>query len=383
MYSRILTPPKTSYFLLGARGTGKSTFLKKTYPKAKFINLLDESLYQSYLANIGLFYQELSGLQAGSRVVVDEIQRLPSLLNEVHRLIEENALIFVLSGSSARKLKSSGVNLLAGRALNCYMHPFVPEEIGKDFNLNQALRYGLIPINYSAADTEATLKAYTETYLKEEIKAEALVRNLPGFARFLSVAALSHGQILSISSTARDAEVSRTTVEGFYNIIEDTLIGFKLPAYDAKLRVREKKRPKFYFIDPGLVRAIKKNFGTVTPEEKGHLLEGLIAQILRAYKDYKNLYDDLYYWSPADTKKTEIDFLLKKKDQFVAIEVKSSKTVSKADLYGLNAINELKGLQKRIIIYLGDRKRSIDGIKILPLGDFLKLLTNSKDLFSQ
>ncbi len=378
MYPRIFNPPQSSYFLLGARGTGKSTLLKQLYPKATHINLLDESLYQSYLADIGLFYQELSGLKKGTTVVVDEIQRLPALLNEVHRLIEENHLKFVLSGSSARKLRRSGVNLLAGRALNCSLHPFVPEELRRDFNLDRALSTGLIPINVRAQDPLATLKAYTQTYLKEEIQSEALVRNLQGFARFLPIAALYHGQILSVSATARDAEVSRTTVEGYFSILEDTLIGFKWPAYSAKLRVREKKHPKFYFIDPGIVRALKKLYGPVAPEEKGHLFEGLLAQILRAYKDYQDLYDEHYYWSPADAQKTEVDFLLTRGKQTIAIEAKSKKKLSKSDFLGLEAILDLKGLERRILVYLGQKKLKVDGIEVLPFEDFCQLLSDAK-----
>ncbi len=378
MYNRMFKPPQSSYFLLGPRGTGKSLFLREKYRGSTYVNLLDENLYQSYLADVGLFYQQLVGLNRGETVVVDEIQRLPHLLNEVHRLIEENGLRFVLSGSSARKLRRSGVNLLAGRALNCYMHPFTPEELGDDFSLDEALKRGTIPLCFSSPHPTATLKAYTQTYLKEEIQNEAIVRNLPGFARFLPVAALYHGQVLNVASAARDAEVSRTTIEGYFGILEDTLIGFKWPAYESGIRVREKKKPKFYFVDPGLVRALKRSSGEVSPEERGHLFEGFIAQILRAYRDYRDLYDEHFYWAPAEANKTEVDFLLTRGKNLIAIECKSSQRVSKTDLMGLNAVKEMNSVKRRILVFLGERKRTVDGIEILPLRDFLALLEQGR-----
>lgn len=378
MYSRKFTPPKSSYFLFGPRGAGKSTFLRKHYPEATYINLLDERKYQSYLSDPGQFYQEVALLEPKSTVIVDEIQRLPPLLNEVHRLIEENKLKFILSGSSARKLRKAGVNLLAGRVLKKALHPFLPEELKKDFKLSEALQFGLIPIVFSAEDKKETLEAYTQTYLKEEIQAEALVRNLSGFARFLPVAALMHGQRLSLSSLARDSGVARSTIESFFSILEDTLVGFQLPAYEGKLRVRVKKRPKFYFIDAGLVRALKKQYGGLAHEEIGPLFEGLIGQILRAYKDYNNLFDEWYCWSPAEAKQTEVDFLLKKENKFIAIECKSGKKLSSKDLKGLRAISDLKGLHRKILVFNGESSRKIDDIEALTLNDFLSLLSKNK-----
>lgn len=378
MYSRKFNPPKSSYFLFGPRGAGKSTFLRKHYPKATYINLLDEQRYQSYLSDPGQFYQEVSALKPQSTVIVDEVQRLPPLLNEVHRLIEENKLKFILSGSSARKLRKAGVNLLAGRVLKRAMHPFVPEELKKDFKLSEALEFGLIPIVFSAEEKKETLEAYAQTYLKEEIQAEALVRNLSGFARFLPIAALMHGQRLSFSSIARDSGVARSTIESFFSILEDTLVGYQLPAFEGRLRVRVKKRPKFYFIDSGLVRALKKNYGKLAHEEIGPLFEGLIGQILRAYKDYNSLFDEWYCWSPAEAKQTEVDFLLKKENKFIAIECKSSQKVTSKDLKGLKAISELKGLQRKILVFNGDFSRKIDDIEVLTFDDFLSLLSNDQ-----
>lgn len=249
-----------SFFLFGPRGTGKTTWVRQVFPEAYRIDLLDEALYQSYLADIGLFAQQLRAVPRESWVVVDEVQRIPTLLNEVHRFMEERNLRFVLCGSSARKLKQSGTNLLAGRALRKFMHPFLPEELGERFDVEETLCWGSLPVIWAAPDKKGALEAYVTMYLKEEIKAEAIVRNLPAFARFFPLAALFHGQVLNISGLSRDAGVSRTTVTGYLEVLEDTLLAFRLPAYPAGLPVREKKHPKLYWADPGLVRPFKNRW---------------------------------------------------------------------------------------------------------------------------
>ena len=276
---RVLETPKMSFFLFGPRGTGKTTWLRERFPNAHRIDLLNEALYQSFLADIGLFAQQLRAIERGSWVVVDEVQRIPALLNEVHRFMEERNLRFVLCGSSARKLKQSGTNLLAGRALRKFMHPFLPEELGTRFDLEEILCWGSLPVIWTAPDKKGALEAYAVMYLKEEIKAEAIVRNLPAFARFFPLAALFHGQILNVSGLSRDAGVSRTTAAGYIEVLEDTLLAFRLPAYRAKLRVREQKHPKLYWVDPGLVRAVQKQHGPLSSQEKGPLFEGWIASL--------------------------------------------------------------------------------------------------------
>src|SRR5881296_65526 len=257
---RLLRAPRQSFFLFGPRGVGKSTWVREELPRAHRIDLLDEARYQSYLTQPALFADELRALPAGATVCVDEIQRLPSLLNEVHRFIEERRLRFVLCGSSARKLKQQGTNLLAGRALRRGLHPFVPAELGDAFDLETALAFGSLPIIWQAPSRTDALVAYAQMYLREEIQAEALVRNLPGFARFLPVAALFHAQTLNVTSVARDAGVARNTVTGYLQVLQDNLLAFTLPAYQARLRVREQKHPKFYWTDPGLPRAMKRQF---------------------------------------------------------------------------------------------------------------------------
>ncbi len=378
-FPRILTPPESSFFLFGPRGAGKSTWLRMTYPDAHTIQLLNESLYQSYLADAGLFGRELEALPDGSRVVVDEIQRLPALLNEVHRFMEEKRLRFVLCGSSARKLKTAGTNLLAGRAVRRSLHGFVPEELGPRFDLNAALRHGTLPVILAAADRKDALLAYVEMYLKEEIQAEALVRNLPGFARFLPIAALFHGQVINTASLARDAGVARTTVAGYIEILEDTLLAFRLPAFEGRLRVRERKHPKLYWADPGLVAGITRRFDAPSPDETGHRLEGFVAGLLRAYRDYRGLFDAFYYWAPSEAARTEVDFLLERGGEFVAVEVKSAKRFSEPLCAGLRAVEGLSGLARRILVHLGDRPlRTRDGIDVLPIGRFIDAVAQDR-----
>jgi uncharacterized protein len=369
--SRILTAPAQSFFLLGPRGSGKSTWLRVTLPDAYVVNLLAEETYQRLLASPGLFAAELRALSADRWVIIDEVQRLPNLLNEVHRFIEEKRLRFVLCGSSARKLKRADVNLLAGRALRRAMHPFVPEELRTLFDLDAALQFGLLPIVWDSPAPDETLAAYAQLYLKEEIQAEALVRNLPGFARFLPLAALFHGQTVNVTNIAREAGVARTTVAGYLDILEETLLCFRLPAYEAKLRVRERKLPKWYWCDPGIVRAMKRTSGSVTPEERGALFEGLVAQLLRAYKDYRGCCDEMYYWAPAGKSETEVDFLLVQGTAYVAVEVKSGHTFIEAWCKGLRAVASLAGLRRRIIVYpSGPVMQTTDGIEVWPFHHF-------------
>jgi predicted AAA+ superfamily ATPase len=361
---------------MGPRGAGKSTWLRSNFTGAHVIDLLSEEKFQQLLADPGLFSHEVRSLKTGSWVVVDEIQRLPQLLNEVHRMLEEKRLRFVLCGSSARKLRRAGVNLLAGRALNRAMHPFLPEEIGEGFDLDQALQNGLLPVVWDSDARADTLSAYTQSYLKEEIQAEALVRNLPGFARFLPIAAIFHGQTINISTIARDAGVARTTVAGYLDILEETLICFRLPAYEAKLRVRERRHPKWYWCDPGLVRAMKRSFGPVVPEERGALFEGLVAQVIRAYRDYQGVCEEIFYWAPSGRSATEVDFLLKQEGRFTAIEAKAGSRFTEGWCQGLRAASDLKGLARRLVVYpRGPVLKTPDGIDVLPFHEFASLLS--------
>ena len=364
-YPRLIRPPGQSFFLLGVRGVGKSTWARAQFPDAPRIDLLDEARYQDYLADPSLFAADLQSAPPGSWVVVDEIQRLPNLLNEVHRHIEDRRLNFALLGSSARKLKASGVNLLAGRALHKTMHPLIPAELGDDFDLDAALDTGTIPLVWVADDRRAVLESYVRLYLREEVRAEGLVRNLPGFARFLPVAALYHGQVVNISGIARDCGVARTTVQGYLDILEDTLLAYRLPAFQPRLRVRERRHPKLYWIDPGLVRAVKKLHGPIAPEERGALLEGWVLHLLRAHGEQGGLFDELHYWAPHPANRTEVDFLLRRDSELVAIEVKSQPRYHTGMLPGLRAIAALPGVTRRVLAYGGKRSfRTGDGIDV-------------------
>ena len=378
-YDRILMPPRErSFFLFGMRGSGKSTWARSMLPDAHRIDLLDEGLYQSFLREPGLFANELRTLPRRSTVVVDEIQRIPGLLNEVHRFIEDRQMRFVLLGSSARKLKQAGTNLLAGRALHRQMFPLLPRELGAEFDLAEVLRHGSLPVIWAAPDRREALEAYGQMYLKEEIQAESLVRNLPGFARFLPVAAVFHGQVLSVAGLARDAGVARTTVEGYLGILADTHLAWLLPGYEARLRVKERRHPKLYFVDSGVVRAVKREFHSPTAAERGPLFEGWIGQLLRAYGEPASgtghPFDGLWYWAPTDGQ-IEVDFLIQAEKRFTAVEAKAKTSLVSRDFAGLRAIDGLAGLGRRVIVYLGDRpQRTEDGIDVLPVAAFLTAL---------
>jgi uncharacterized protein len=377
IYPRLLQSPRQSFFLFGMRGVGKSHWARHQFPDAPRFDLLDEGLYQIYLRDPGRFGRELRAIPPGSWVVVDEIQRLPPLLNEVHRAIEDRRLRFVLLGSSARKLKQAGTNLLAGRAVRRLMLPLLPEELRADFDLARVLRYGSLPVIWQSEDPDDSLSAYVQLYLREEIQAEALVRNLPGFARFLPVAALFHGQVLNAAGLARDAGVARSTVLGYLDILADTHVAWLVPAFEAHLRVKERQHPKLYWIDPGVVRAIRQDRHAPTPQERGSLFEGWIATVLRAYGDpdlgLGNRFDGLFYWSSPGPSATEVDFIVRRRSAAVAIEVKAKTAITSHDLKGLRAIAELPGLSRRLVVFLGDRaERTADGIDVLPVQDFLR-----------
>jgi predicted AAA+ superfamily ATPase len=371
-YHRLLRSPSVSFFLFGMRGVGKTTWARERFPQAFQVNLLREDAYQAYLADSRLFRRQLAELSSGDWVVVDEIQRLPWLLNEIHALIEEQGLRFVLLGSSARKLRRAGVNLLGGRALEKMMPPLLPCELGSAFSLEEVLRFGSLPLVWNAPSKKDQLEAYVQLYLKEEIQAEALVRNLPGFARFLPVASLFHGQVLNVEGLARDSGVARSTVQGYLDILEDTLLAFRVRAFEGRLRVKERRHPKLYWLDSGVVRAARKQFHSPSSEERGSLFEGLIAQLLRAHNALGGgLYDELYYWAVGKTK-LEVDFLLQRGDHYIAIEVKASDRLDSMAFAGLKAIADLPGVTRRILVYLGEQKfRHEAGVEVLPLDRFL------------
>src|SRR5438034_3096288 len=372
VYPRLLRAPRGSFFLFGVRGVGKSTWVRENFPEAYVIDLLDESRYQQLVANPALLAPELRTVARDRVIVLDEVQRVPALLNEVHRAIERDRRRFVLLGSSARRFKTVNTNLLAGRATLRTMYPLVPAELGRDFDLDRVLRFGSIPLVWQADDPTSTLEAYTQLYVREEIRAEALVRNLPGFLRFFPVAALFHGQVVNVAGLARDAAAARTTVEGYLGILQDTLLATIVPAFEARLRVRERQHPKIYWVDPGLVRAAKRQLGPIAAEERGPLLEGWILTVLRAHNEVTRFFDEISYWAPAQARQTEVDFLLRRGRDYLALEIKAQRRFSAPQLSGLRAIADLPRLVRRVLVYLGDRRlKTEDGIEVWPLGVLL------------
>ncbi|NOY08224.1 MAG: ATP-binding protein [Spirochaetes bacterium] len=378
MYTRMLQKPKNSILLFGARGTGKSTWIRRHFDDAVIYNLLDtrESLRLERRPHI--LFNELESLNPETWVVLDEVQKVPALLDEVHRLIESRGLRFVLCGSSAHKLKRTGVNLLAGRAIVTHMFPLTSAELKEDFDVNRALVYGTLPIAITGEDPEGFLTTYTETYLNEEIRAEALTRNVGSFSRFLEIAARQNSQVTNITNIAREALVSRTTLHNYFEILVDTLIGYWVPAWKLKRATKQISHPKFYLFDTGIARALTGRLPyPPTQEELGHLFENMIFNEIKAYLSYNKLHYRVYFWRNYDG--TEVDLLCETKNGFVAIEMKASYEWQKRFSRGLNRIQtELSPARVMCYgIYRGQRTAKFDNIEILPVTHFLEMLWNN------
>ena len=376
MYTRCATLPDHSFFLFGPRATGKTTWLRQHLGEALWFNLLLEDDYLPLLASARSFRERVEARAAGSWIVVDEVQRLPGLLDEVHDLISRRGddYKFALSGSSARKLRRLDVNLLAGRVIERAMFPLVARELGSDFSLDAVLRFGSLPGIYTDAKYRVEkLRAYVHTYLRQEIQQEALVRDLGSFHRFLKIAALMHGQVVNQASIARDAAVARTTVQRFFDTLVDTLVGHLVPAWQAKAKVREHGKPKFYLFDPGVVRAIRDVADEPLAEiESGALLEGYILHELRAAIAYQGLGGEVCYWSTPGSK--EIDFIWVKGAKRVAIEVKNSRTWRAEYAKTINEFLDAGRLTRGFVVYRGRERYRSGGVDGLPVEEFLSLL---------
>jgi predicted AAA+ superfamily ATPase len=376
MYTRLATVPDHSFFLFGPRATGKTTWLRRHLGDALWFNLLLEDDYLPLLASARTLRERIEAQAPGTWVVVDEVQRLPGLLNEVHDLISRHGddYKFALSGSSARKLRRLDVNLLAGRVIERGMFPLVARELEADFSLDTVLRFGSLPGIYSDERYRVDkLRAYVHTYLRQEIQQEALVKDLGSFHRFLKVAALMHGQVVNQAAISRDAAVARTTVQRFFETLVDTLVGYLLPAWQAKAKVREYGKPKFYFFDPGVVRGIRDVVDEpLADADSGALLEGFILHELRAAIAYQGLGGELFYWSTPGSK--EIDFIWVKGSRRVAVEVKSSRQWRSRYARTINEFLEDGRVTRGFVVYRGKehyRSGRVDG---LPVEDFLSLL---------
>lgn len=367
---RVLNLPllleRKSHFLFGPRQTGKTSLLRRRLGGARIYDLLDSSIFLALSQNPRRIGQELGSQDR--LVAIDEIQRLPELLNEVHRLIEERGVRFLLTGSSARKLRRGGVNLLGGRARTKYLHPLTFRELGDRFDLNRALGVGLLPSIYFSDDPRADLEAYVGSYLQQEIMAEGATRNVPAFSRFLKVAGFCNGTIVNFTNVANDSQVARTTVYEYFEILKDTLILYELPAW----RKTKKRKPlassKYYFFDVGVVSAIQgRVFRPGTPE-LGEAFETYLMHELTSYRDYLSG-QPLSYW--RSTSGFEVDFVI---SDHTAVEVKAKENLSLSDIKPLRALAEEKLLKRYICVSLEPRRRTIEGINILPVRDFLQEL---------
>lgn len=371
---RSFKPPKEqSYFLFGPRGVGKSRLLSQLYPKALFIDLLHERTLTLFLSQPERLVSLIHPMKDNSVVVIDEVQRAPSLLSSVHRIMESNEfpkIKFVLTGSSSRKLKKAGVDLLAGRALIKNLYPFTAFEMGPSFNMKRALETGLVPLVVSANYPQETLDAYIGIYLKEEVKQEGLVRNLESFSRFLEVMCFSHGEIMNLSNVARESSIKRSTVDGYLSILEDLLLGYRIPTFKIKNRKQTVESEKFFYFDVGVFNSLCPQGILENPNQfKGQRLEGLVAQCLRAWISYRGKKEQLFFWrTHADT---EVDFVVYGPSLFLAIEVKSTREVRPEHLRGLRSFAEDYPTAQRIFLYMGDHERVIQGVRCIPVGKYL------------
>lgn len=365
--------PTESFFLWGPRQVGKSSLLRHVWPDAVWIDLLLTEEYLRYLREPGLLRDELREAAPGTLVVIDEVQKVPALLDEVHWLIERCGLVFALCGSSARKVRHGHANLLGGRALRRELLGLVSAELGDEFDPFRMANHGPLPRHYLADQPARRIRAYVDDYLKEEIAAEALVRNLPAFADFLRAAALGDTEILNYTNIARECGVSLPTVKAYYGILEDTLLGRHLPAYTARPKRRVIQAPKFYFADVGVVNHLAKR-GPLQPggELFGKALENVLHHELAAFREYHERDWSLGYWRLASG--LEVDFVIGEAE--VAIEVKSIAKVGTEHLHGLGAFAEdHPEVRRRIVVCNEPKRRKLSsGIEIVPVKTFLQEL---------
>jgi predicted AAA+ superfamily ATPase len=363
-----LTPllEKKSHFLFGPRQTGKTFLIQNSLKEARVYDLLDTSIFLALSRNPERIEQEIA---PGDRIVViDEIQRLPELLNEVHRLIESRGIHFLLTGSSARKLRRGGINLLGGRARMRSLHPLTYNELGDRFHLEQALERGLLPSIYFSDDHLADLDAYTGLYLQQEIVAEGVVRNIPAFSRFLRIAAFCNSKIVNFTNVSNDAQVARTTVYEYFEVLKDTLILQELPAW----RKSKKRKPiassKYYFFDVGVVSALQDRVYRPGTPEYGEAFETYIFHELISYRDYVSG-EPLSYW--RSTSGFEVDFII---GDHTAVEIKAKANISNRDIKSLQALSEEQRLKRYFCVCFVPRRRTVDSIVIVPYKEFLDML---------
>jgi len=380
---RLLRDTSGSYFLFGPRGTGKTTWLESQFPDAVRISLLDATVKRDLRAYPERLREYIGPLSSGKTVIVDEIQRAPGLLETIHAMMDSRSGIrFIMTGSSSRKLKrNASADLLAGRALRRMCHPFIAAELGDDFNLSDALRFGMIPlVRYPEnGRSEDVLKTYLDLYLEEEIATEGVIRNLDSFSRFLKIASFSHGSVLSASAIAREAGVKRSTIDSYFDILEEMLVASRLPVFDKRAKRQLIGHDKFYFFDAGVFRSLRPKGPLDNPNEiDGACLEGLVHQHLRAWNDYRDNPCELYFWRTKNG--VEVDFVLYGESEFLAIEVKNSVHAERRDASALEAFVSDYPEAKAVLLYRGERTIHVSPhVNAVPVEEFLRGLDPSKD----
>lgn len=372
MIPRFFRDPDTHFFLFGPRGTGKSTWLAQAFPNAVVVDLLAPDLQRRYQARPERLRELIDGNPAAEVLVIDEVQKVPTLLDVVHQAIEKSGLPrFVLTGSSARKLKRSGVDMLAGRAVLRSLHPFLASELGQQFDLEGALERGLLPLVWDSQRPEDVLSAYVALYIQQEVQQEGIVRNIGNFSRFLEAVSFSHASVLNTAEVGREAEVSRKTVEGYIEILEDLLLAFRLPVFSKRAKRKVTAHPKFYWFDAGVYRSVRPAGPLDRPEEiAGAALEGLVAQHLRAWIDYSPDDFTLGFWRTR--RGVEVDFVVYGTTGFWAIEVKHTRTIRSSDLRALKTFREDYPEAVTRLLYRGTETLEIDGVRCMPCEAFLR-----------
>lgn len=375
MFTRFLPAPERSFFLFGPRGTGKSSWVQETLPGAIYIDLLASDIYLELLASPQRLEAHIPPDFRGW-VIIDEVQKVPAVLDEVHRLIEKEKrrLRFALTGSSARKLRRKGVNLLAGRAVTKGMYPLTARELGADLDLLWCLRFGTLPtvqVTRNVKDASAYLSTYVQTYLREEVQQEGLARNLGAFTRFLEAASFAQAAVLNMAAVARECHVGRKVAEDYFGILEDLLLATRLPVFTRRAKRKIVTHPKFFFFDAGVFRALRPRGPLDSAEEiDGAALETLVFQELRALNDYLELGYGLHYWRTATG--DEVDFVLYGERGLVGVEVKRAARLRADDFAGLRAFQDEYPMAKSFLVYGGTKELREGKIHVFPIADFLR-----------
>lgn len=381
MYDRLIDlPDRQSFFLFGPRGTGKTSLIREKFAKCTRLDLLDDGIYTKLLANPRGLSDFVPKSQQNEFIVIDEIQKVPKLLDEVHRLIEEKKWKFVLTGSNARKIKRSGANLLAGRALSLHLHPLSARELGRDFDLAHALKFGTLPMAVTGESPSKYLASYVKTYLKEEVQLEGLTRSIENFARFLQIASFSQGSPLVLSNIASEASIHRKVVEDYFSILRDLLLSRELPIFSKRAKRDLITKNKFYFFDAGVFRTLRPMGPLDSDSElRGLALETLVLNEIWSLNEYLELGYEVFYWRTRDHQ--EVDFVLYGPKGFWAVEVKAGARVSAQDLQGLKAFCRDYPSARAVVIYGGRERREHEDILFLPAGDFFSPAQAKAPLF--